>query len=67
MNRPTIPPGTPHRRGGPLPAAWGVVRRARSEAVALSTAVGGWLLLAVASAPPALAAVCPEAPPGVRR
>jgi len=53
----------------PPPPRFGLrsaVHRARTAGAALSAAVTGWLLLALASAPPALAAVCPEAPPGTQ-
>jgi len=61
------PAEPPPRRRGPLPAVRGAVRRARAGVAAVAPAVGGWLLLAVASAPPALAAVCPQAPPGTQQ
>lgn len=46
--------------------AQALLRRGLAAATALGAAVTGWMLLAVALAPPALAAVCPEAPPGTQ-
>ena len=65
MNRPTIPPGPPHRRSGRAAAA----RLAAARAGVLCAAfwAANLLLAGPANAAPAVyAAVCPEAPPGTQ-